>query len=227
MNETRYTIKNAFIDAEKLRLAALPSDTEIGWIPSSYFKRKMSSLIKVQRRSYWKYFNTAGKRAAVIMIALAVLFGSAMSVQAIREPVIKFIVEVYDKFTEIFYHGDDPGLNVPETIEIEYTLSKVPEGYRLAESTRQTFALNTMWSNESGEDIHLSQNTVVNTGIVIDTENIPYQNIVVGDYEAIYYVKNNCQTLIWNNDEYAFILICPLSISYEITLSMAEGLMPK
>ncbi|HOB36923.1 MAG TPA: hypothetical protein PKX71_04540 [Candidatus Avimonas sp.] len=71
----------------------------LGWIPSVGFENKMRKLIQNQKRSYWKYINTATKRVAVIMLAIVITFASAMSVKAIREPVVNTIVEIYEKFT--------------------------------------------------------------------------------------------------------------------------------
>ena len=129
MTEFRYTLRDAFIEAEKIRLSQIPSNSEINWIPSAKFEKKVQKLIKHSKRDYWYLINTSFKRAAVIVATILVLLGFSMSIKAIREPVVRFIIETYEKYTNIFFGNDDTDLNLPRTIEQKYTITAIPEGY--------------------------------------------------------------------------------------------------
>ena len=76
----------------------------------------MARLIKRQKRPYWKFTNTVGKRIAVIALAFLMLFGLSMTIEAVREPVISFIENVFEKFSELEeLRVVDPAKSVKET----------------------------------------------------------------------------------------------------------------
>ena len=66
----------------------------------------MQKLIKSQKKLYWNIVNTAAKRAAVIFVAIITIFTAAFSVKAIREPILKFIKQIYESFTFCSFEGD-------------------------------------------------------------------------------------------------------------------------
>ena len=66
----------------------------------------MDKLIKSQRKPYWNFISTVSRRAAVIIVAIITLVTAAFSVKAIREPIIKFIKQVYESFTHYSFDGD-------------------------------------------------------------------------------------------------------------------------
>ena len=93
------------------------------------YKKKMAQLIKRQKRPYWKFVNTIGKRIAVFVLAtLLVLSVATMSVRSAREPILVFIENVFESFSELFV-GRSEINNAPDTIEEVYTLSDLPEGF--------------------------------------------------------------------------------------------------
>ncbi|MGN1086218.1 MAG: hypothetical protein ACI4Q5_04200, partial [Porcipelethomonas sp.] len=52
---------------------------------SDSFNKKMKKLIKRQKKPYYKFINTAGKRAACIAVAALILsFSTIMGVDALR-----------------------------------------------------------------------------------------------------------------------------------------------
>lgn len=93
-------LKRAFILADMEDFGELPKEYN-EWTPSEKFEKKMSHLIGARKNPFWIFVNTVGKRVAVIVFVFIVLCGSAMSVEAIREPVVKFIVETYEKYTAV------------------------------------------------------------------------------------------------------------------------------
>lgn len=90
-------------------------------------KKKMAKLFddmcddnKCQKR-----ITTRRRKVIAILIAATfILTVGAMSVSAIREPIVEFFFKVYDGFTDILVEGD-------KTNEISYiySLSKIPEGF--------------------------------------------------------------------------------------------------
>ena len=123
-------LKEAFQEIDKWEYENLHLEALEEVIPSPAYIKRMERLMKWQKRSCWKYVNTVGKRIAMIAVVIALTFGLSMSVSAVREPVVKFFVHIYERFVEFFY-DDDVVTKAPSTIETVYTLGYVPEGYEL------------------------------------------------------------------------------------------------
>ena len=95
---------------------------------SEKYKKNMEKLLAKQRKPYWQYVNTAGKRAVACILVFIMIFASSMSISAFREPVVEFFVNVYERFVEIFCREDGTTTS-PDEIETIYTLGYLPEGY--------------------------------------------------------------------------------------------------
>ena len=87
----------------KLQEALLLADVEDSavvilddaWIPSEAYLAGITRMTRKVKNPIWKYVNTVGKKVAVILITLLILFGSMMSVKAIRETVVNFIINIF------------------------------------------------------------------------------------------------------------------------------------
>ncbi|MDD2261914.1 MAG: DUF4367 domain-containing protein [Clostridia bacterium] len=223
MKEIKYTLRDAFIEAEKIRLSQIPPDSEIIWTPSEKFELKMKKLIKSSRRGYWHFINTSLKRAAIIVVAILVLLGFSMSIKAIREPVVQFIITIYEKYTNIFF-GNDTELDLPRTIEQKYIITAIPEGYTFLSMEEISLNRKLIWRNKDNEEIIFNQGILYNANMTIDTEDASYEYVMVGTYKAIYLTKWNMQIIIWENGIYKFSINCTTSISYEELIRIAESL---
>lgn len=224
MTEIKYTLRDAFIEAEKIRLSQIPSNSDINWIPSAKFEKKVQKLIKHSKRDYWYLINTSFKRAAVIVATILVLLGFSMSIKAIREPVVRFIIETYEKYTNIFFGNDDTDLNLPRTIEQKYTITAIPEGYTFLSMEEMPLNRKLIWRNKDNEEIIFNQGVLYNANMTIDTEDSSYEYVMVDSYNAIYLTKWNMQIIIWENGIYKFSINCSTSISYEELIDIAESL---
>ena len=60
---------------------------------SDKFNRKMKKLIARQKKQYFRFVSTAGRRAACIILAVVVISASALSVEAVRNAVYDFLFE--------------------------------------------------------------------------------------------------------------------------------------
>ncbi len=103
----------------------IPSnDSEIDFEFSDKFNKKMEKLLK--RVSYDRTHIVSWTRRKVIMVAATIILVLAgmMSVVAIREPIVGFIYNVYEEFTEIFFDDD-----TIDKITYRYSLCEIPEGF--------------------------------------------------------------------------------------------------
>lgn len=225
MNNNSSILHKAFIEAENRQIVLVPPDNQIDWEPSTRFEKKMKHLIRVQNKFYWSFINTAGKKVACFALAILLAFGSAMSVEAVREPVIKFIVEVHEKFTNIFY-PEQTEVNVPQTIETEYTLShsSIPDGFVFIASEATNFSNKEVFKNSYNAEITLRQSVINNSNITFDTENNTLIDIMIGDLKGFYYSNKGYHHIIWETNEYLYMLSTPDNIPLNNLFEMAQNI---
>ena len=83
---------------------------------SDKFNRKMKKLIARQKKQYFRFVSTAGRRAACIILAVVVISASALSVEAVRNAVYDFIIKIFSNHSVVTTEsGTDDGY--PTSIE--------------------------------------------------------------------------------------------------------------
>ena len=179
---------------------------------SPRLERKMARLVKSTRKPYRKLIDAPYKKALAACLALVIFAGAFMSCKPIRDPVIEFFTDVYEKFAEFFFDVEDKD-TVPQVIEEVHTLTYVPDGYELVESpmlTGKDFELKTVWRNNEENEISLYQTLLVNK-ITLDTED-SISEIFSDEIQISIITKGKEIYAFWNTDEYAYsLIICDIS----------------
>lgn len=214
-------LKEAFQEIDKWEYENLHLEALEEVIPSPAYIKRMERLMKWQKRSCWKYVNTVGKRIAMIAVVIALTFGLSMSVSAVREPVVKFFVHIYERFVEFFY-DDDVVTKAPSTIETVYTLGYVPEGYELESCNIADIVTRMAWMNDVGEKIVFSQGLLCDYSLM-DNENSDYGLLYVNDMSVAYIEKQDDSFYYWNTAEFRFLLRVTCDISREEIENMIES----
>lgn len=182
--------------------------------PSEKARRNMEQLIQAQRKPYYKLTNTRPKKtllalAAVLLIMITMVF----SVSALREPLLRFIVETYEKFSAVFFVPEEGSAPLPDTIETQQFPHWMPEGYTpddTQEMISDTQAIHFIISNHS-DPILYQQYTLTTSGFTINTEGITTERVQVGAFTGIYYSNLGSQTVIWEDGQYGFSLSGPIN----------------
>ena len=195
--------KKAFREAISSEFSQIPCDEDsIDFTFSERFNKKMSKLIKSQKKSYYFLINTASKRVAVLLLAVLTLFTASMSIKAIREPVVKFIVEVYESFTRYFFEGD-----TADEIDKEYTITKLPIGYSETNKFKGRNSITTIYEDENGNKIEFIQGISNNTEFNLDFEHSNVQTIYIDNEKIELYEWDEMSCAFWTKDGYVFNLI--------------------
>ena len=85
---------------------------------------------------------------------MLIAFSCSMTVSAIREPVVEFFTNVYEKLLEMVFDEEDIA-TAPNTIETVYSLGTIPDGYVIDHFIIDDVATNIAWKNENGERLVL------------------------------------------------------------------------
>ena len=187
------------------------------------YENYMDSLIRRSKNPFQRYFNTVGRRVAGIAAAMLIAFGCSMTVKAVREPVVEFFTNFYEKLVEIFF-GEDDIAKAPNTIETVYTLGFIPDGYEMDRFFIGRDTTNMTWKNENGDRLVLSQG-ILKGSFIMDTEESNYHHIIEWNNKKIACTeKYGTKYFFWNSDEYEFSLIISSNISEEEAIALIDSL---
>lgn len=214
--------KQALREAASAEFQDIPrDDTQIAHDFSPKFQRKMDKLIRNERSSAWHLVNTAAKRAAVILIAFLTLSTVALSVDSIREPVVRFVEKVLGISTDYTFEGD-----VTKSITQEYTLGFVPEGFELVQSEETDGGIVKIWEGAEDNLLKYCQVITKNSIFSIDAEQGIIRTVTVNDRVVKLYQDDEIFIAVWIENGYAFKIESTGGISYEEIISMVQSVTP-
>lgn len=213
MENAKELFAKAFMEAERLDNADLPSEDEIQWDFSEKFEKSMQKLIRKNNRINFSARRNIRKGLLAAVIATMIAVTALMSVSATRTPIIEFVKKVFSQFNEITL---SPEATPPvDTIETEYTLTNLPEGFKLDTYQKDDYSVFSVWKNEAGEEIVLTQ-ALLDSNFSIDTEH-EYKEIIMNGYEAFINKYEHNSTLTWTDGNYWFVLNVPNRLNDELT----------
>jgi hypothetical protein len=164
------------------------------------FQKKMDRLFRPRR-------NFLRKRICAGLVAVVLLFGGAMSVEATRTQVLKYLQSIGIGFVRVNVTQGDPGASQELMV---YIPTYLPEGY----STRQVSdsvpgIVLSEYSDSDGNVIQLTQFNSAKPSISADTENHKLREISISGNEALLFettAEGGNNILIWGNGLYTFHL---------------------
>ena len=217
MSMSREEFKAAFREVVSSEFAHIPTDeSSIDFTFSEKFNKKMEKLIKSQRKSYYIFINTVGKRVAILFVAIITLFAASMSVKAIREPVI---IEVYESFTKYFFEGE-----TAEKIEKVYSITKLPVGFKQTQVVENDAGRNVTFESSEGNIIVFTQSATQNAELNIDNQKVSQAIKQVEDKEIhIYYFESDTY-MFWTDQGYCFQIISYGNIETDTLIEMIESI---
>ena len=181
---------------------------------SPKFERKMDRLLRAQRKPYYPLVNTGFKKAVLAMVVVLILMITMVfSVSALREPVIRFFVEVYEKFSQVFFQPPQEEEYFPATLEVYYAPTWLPEGYH-EDADRILAVINLcqrFYVSETGNEIMIRQYTISSSALRIDTEDVQSKQAIVNGNAGLAYSNKGIQNLTWNEGEYGFSISGPVT----------------
>ena len=142
-----------------------------------------------------KIIRMTSKVAVAVMVFLGIVTATIFSVDALRIPVLDFIVEHYSEYSAIAFEGNDTGPTHRTTDLFENAL---PDGYALVSSTITEHLTLVAYQNENGDIVQLNI-TPAEGEIRLDTEGARYSEIELYEYKAILLEENGYQ-VFWHDE---------------------------
>ena len=194
--------KNAFREVMAREYEEIPEEeNSIAYCFSERFEKRMEKLIRSQKKSYWCYVNTAGKRVAVAALICLMLFTTACGIKPVREEMFSFFTKVFDTFVQYFFEGDTSNV-----ITYEYQIKELPEGFVQTDYFRTDFSITTIYENQEGNKIELDQSATQNIAITFDAETRGYRNYSEGELKVDIYIGEGIKQAVWVKDTYMFVM---------------------
>ena len=186
--------------------ALLPSAKESAAVSfSDGFNRKMEKLIKFQKKPYYHILNTVGKRVACIVTAVFLAISCVtFSVKALRNTVVEFFVETFEKFSIIGVKDGAVENNLTK-IKTYYVPTYLPLGFELSEEIK-TGNLQSLEYFSGEKRVSFSQQIVGDGEYYIDTEGAETKEVFINDGKGYLSKKEDVTVLYWNDDFYVFAI---------------------
>ena len=215
-------------------LDGLPSEDELAaqLSFSSAFKRKMRRLLRKARKmetarqtadsadsgyANRHVYSLRKKRLLLVAIILSI-FVSVMSIASAREAVFGFFIRIYHTFTEIIFNRDldQPSETTPvlpeDTAAYESMVPTwLPEGYKKVDQLEAGDIFQITYSNLAGDKLVFERQLFDIHQLLIDTEGVLIEEILIKNTKGFSYSNKNVQTLIWQEGPFTFIIYGKLS----------------
>lgn len=158
------------------------------------FRKKMNVLIKESKKKNTTRIGALVRRTvAIIFIAITVSLAATMSVEAYREKVIEVVKYIFEECTNyIFSSGKDAN----EILDV--FIEDIPDGYLLAYENKTMHSYNAYFINGNNNVLVsvVMENKNMSHAVTIDSENASVEEIVINGDEAIYYAKEETNTIV-------------------------------
>ena len=151
--------------------------------------------------------NRRVKRMLLVAV-IAALMASIMSVQAIRAPITRFFLDIYEICTDIiFQRSEDIFVE-----EYEFFPPELPEEY--VETSREELEtqLKLEYSTEEGIYLRYTQYLLDGTTLSVDTEDVGYELSQILGNDVFLYSNKGLNSIVWSDEIFGYKLNATCSI---------------
>lgn len=168
-------------------------------IRQAYEKKRRENKVK-------EFLRAAGRVAAMLFITLGVCTTLVFSVEALRTPVINFLIEQHERFTSIDFDKemtDTPMQDTNQTTSGDTSLldTFVPNDYELYKYTvKNDGSVSVIYKSENGGNIVFTT-TVLAGNLGYDTEDADAKKIEIAGFEGFWVEKDAVLKITWFDAE--------------------------
>ncbi len=194
-----------YLDAQ---FSFLPPENEAHYEFSDNFNKKMEKLIKQVKHPYLIYINTTAKKVAVAVACIVLILTSLLSVTAVREKIVDFFYEIFDTHTSVEVEFQDSKTQIDKY----YTLSYLPNDYKLAYEYRDDIISDTVWMITDNKTISLFQEISFRNKVTLNSEDVNVEERTVNNTPCLFMNQENNCIYFWEFDGYNFTLTYDVSL---------------
>lgn len=208
VSENLRSALSAAVDRElELALASCPA-----FAPSAGFGERMEKLIREEKRPVRRLLNSRVKRAAAALIAAAMMLCFlGFTSERIRSSVAGFFVQVFGDHTEY----SDPAIT-KTSIEEEYGLVPVPEGFEERDTIREECFSSTTYTKGEDTAIILIQQAGDSISEFVDNEHGTVQEYRIDGKNVRISLAEHYAHAAWIENGYYFSLTFTSTSPFDI-----------
>ena len=152
-------------------------------------------------------------------LLLLLLAATAMAIPAVRTAILDLFFQENEERIAITFDPEQ-AVKAPDTIQVPYVISCVPEGYDLVIQEIQMSAVCQCWINSASDRIFfnqqpLKQELTADNWYGYNAAEHERNTILLGDYQVEKIDTTEDYKLVWTNNEYLFTLELPYSVTDE------------
>lgn len=205
--------------------ALLPDEDDLKDVTfSDGFAARMRQAFSRRKRGYYVLFGTAARRVASIVVALLVSATIVTaSVEALRRPVVQFFTEIFEKFTRVSFVDDTPAPPAEELVFEPRKPSYVPDGYVMIKEENLSVMYRLTYKDMvTGNTIRCTQRWKESNSLTMDTEDIQYTAIQVGNHQGVIYTNKDKNGVVFSDAQYTYTLSA--AINFDELIKIAESI---
>ena len=219
---TREELFNAFREVASEEFAHIPNEEDIEYEFSERFNKKMDKLFKKIERNCNYPTVRPTKKIITVLAAILILFAGLMSVGAIREPIVNFVLDFFEDHIDFGFSGD-----ISQEIEYEYSFSEVPEGFEQTVKNNEGGTIYTEYTNKNtGDIIILTQSITDSDDISVDKEHGTITKTFIEGMEVYVYEhhSDNYINAIMTKGNYSIMVIYYGDIKNEEFIGLVKSI---
>lgn len=171
---------------------------------SPEFEHKMKTLLCSQPA----IISSRRVKRMLLVAVIAALMASAMSIQAIREPIARFFLDIYEICTDIiFQRSEDISVE-----EYEFFSPELPEEYVEISREELETQFKLEYSTEEGLYLRYTQYLLDGITLSVDTENIDYNLDQIMGNDVFLYSNKGMNSIVWSDGVFGYKLNVTCSI---------------
>lgn len=208
---------------EDLAIARTTDTADISVSPKA-LRRIRRSIQNYEKESRWDSLSIIFRRiVAAILVVCSAFFGMCLSVDAVRSEIVHTVMKWYDEFVAVFYVSEEAPPSIIEkyrepTLQLSGTekqvLVQAEDGYHIIYTIDGNMAILYQQMVISDESIdYNSEHDCVQKSVIVN-----------GCNATVFEYNNGCKNLIWNDNEYFYVLQSFLSdIDAKTLILIAES----
>ncbi len=219
MNEA--ILKSALKETLMQELALLPDEKELSKLfsISARYDRKIRKIIRNTEKATVHILGVKMRPALVVAAIVMLLFTGCMTIQPIREQVIKFFMNITPIYSEIKF--SKPSSEYAD-IEFTYDLPTPPKGYEVTVENKAPEWHNVQYDNKDGDFVRYTKSVAENSTLQINTEGVTTTDIYINGCLGLKYSNQGISTIVWTDEKGLYTLdgTCEMGILEKMALSI-------
>ncbi|MEA4831243.1 MAG: DUF4367 domain-containing protein [Oscillospiraceae bacterium] len=192
----------------------------------AYLRRKKRILSEQKAINSYNHKKVVFNRIAITaLIIISIIFGSIMSVSAVRESLWKTVTKWYDKYIDIYFNNYSYESSPPSEIEIVRKPMNISADWEENILSNDSTSVYIEYYKDNEFLFSYQQGLIQDGSVWINGENVKVTDIQIHGCEAKLSQNNDnpddCQ-IIWNDGEY-YYMISGYTLPIEQMIKIAES----